>query len=159
MEVSELLDQAKSYPYPFSERDKQVVRRLAEDHPYHLQSAAEYLWEMKKEGEVDYEALRRYLCEQPHPPAMCSPPKRNLTAKLVAWLLGLVLAGGVLWWVAPRLKLCLTDFGEFWRCLGSFGDGVEALILIVIFIIVVIGGLLKRKRLVEIWLELWERVT
>lgn len=171
-EAEALLDRANTTPYPFTLRERRLIRQWAGTNPYHLQMVGWHLWEMKRRGGVDAAELRRQVCAQPAPPAVCAQTPR-LTPQRLPWLLAAILAIlllaalSALYGLAPGFQAAINSgahqawewLSAAWGWLSSLGDGMGGLILLLIIVAVAIIGIRERKGLRAILRELWERLT
>jgi hypothetical protein len=164
-ETAELIGWADQTSYPFSAPEQTVIRRWAGHNPYWLQIVCWRLWEMKKSGQVNLKELRAYLCQQTPaaPPPAC---RRSAVSPRIVWpLLSLFLLAALLvvayLWVPGASELAgtlLTGLRRIWTGLGSLGDGVGG-IVVVVAIIAAALAFWRRRSLKAAACEFWQRVS
>ncbi len=161
--VASLLDTVAQTLHPFTEQEKRQIRQLAGSHPYHLQIVAEQAWRTKQAGQpIDWQKIREYLCAQSASPAHCRSWRHKISQTQIAWILVIILLI-LLLLLVPAIRKVGGQiggwFGDAWKMLGSFGDGVGGLIIFILLIIVVGGGVWKHESMGTILRNLWSKLS
>lgn len=165
-EADQLLTQADGTPHPFTPAEQRMVYRLAGANPYYLQVVCWQLWEAKADGRrVTKNELRRFLCDQPNPPAACAKPQLPHPAWIIAGglLILVIILCVLLAWQAPtfaqRVRTAIWETSKaIWEALEQFGDFVGGLLAFLVVGSVLFAGIKKRQRIREVLRTLWERL-
>lgn len=169
-ETDALLDQANHTAYRFTPNERRLIRRLAGNHPYHLQIVGWQRWEEKAHNQpIVKKRLETFLCQQPSPPARCAKraPMHTGWKAAIGLLLLVVILGALLTWRDPAfvyglLLRCwqwLRSLLAYWDEIGDTMQRITGIALLVVIVGIVLIGLKQRRPWREILRKLYQKLA